>query len=164
MRRCQGAQGKMAGIAITACLLLLVGLGSCCPAWTSSDPEALGPALFEVLMDPFFTCPTDLDRDRYNVCPETRPMLGTDEQGVTWSSDRILFGLLPNPFHAPLDCLRGRSPGLGFSSYQCCYDGDELVDAGPLAGSFDFFNPLSSLGSAILHLFWDILPPYLCEP
>ncbi len=96
MRRHEDVRGGPARIAITA-WLLLVGLGSCCPAWTSSDPEALGPALVEILTDPLCTCPTDLDRDRYNVCPETRPMLGTDEQGVTWSSDRILFGLLVVP-------------------------------------------------------------------
>ncbi len=164
MRTHDGIRGEATHPLAVARLLLVAGLGACCPGVPGSDPETLGPALAEVLTDPTFTCPTDLDRERYNVCPLARPAVGTDEEGVTWSPDRLLFGLLPNPFHAPLDCLRGQSPGLGFSSYQCCYDGDELVDTGPLAGTFDFFYPRSSLCSVILHLFWDVLPPYLCTP
>ena len=139
--------------------------GACQPVVCTDDPdvraEVLGPALAEVMTDSVLTCEEHGTRSQYNVCPDVRPAVGPDGTGVTWTPDRFL-GFLPNPFHWPLDCYRGTSAELGFSSYQCCYDGDRLVATGPSAGSFDFVYPYLSPLTAIWHYFLDILPPSQC--
>lgn len=124
--------------------------------------EQLGPALADVLADGLFSCEDHQDRNQYNICPEQPPEIGTDENSTTWTADRILFGLLPNPYHATLDCYRGTSPDLGVSSYQCCYDGEDLVSEGPLGGSFDFVSPLDSILAALGHYLFDMLPTGQC--
>jgi len=142
--------------------LILLGCSACQPLLPSGPAEDLGAALAEVFSDDLLTCQESCARDQYNCCPELRPEPGTDENGVTWLPDRFFFGLLPNPYHAPLDCLRGTSDELGMSSYQCCYDGEDLVTEGPLAGSFDFVYPYFSILAAISHFILDILPGTVC--
>jgi len=152
---------------------ILLALCSCnptlpydCSEIDTEDPElladSLGPALAEVLTDGQFNCQDHQDRNQYNSCPQQPPEPGTDENGITWTQDRIFFGLLPNPYHAPLDCYRGTSEELGISSYQCCYDGEDLVQEGPLAGSFDFISPLPSVLAAIAHYLFDMTPGDQC--
>ena len=142
---------------------------ACCAGCPLAPPAGHGDALPEGLAalheEGTLTADLHCTRNEFNVCPPTRPLVGTDEDGVTWTMDRFFCGLLPNPYHFPLDCFRGPSPELAPSSYQCCYDGDELVDEGPLAGSFDFFAPGSPLGT-LGHFFFDVLPFYQwqCPP
>jgi hypothetical protein len=137
-----------------------------CGCIESENPDqladSLGPALAEVLQDGLFSCEDHQARNQYNICPEAPPELGTDDNGVTWTTDRVFFDLLPNPYHAPLDCYRGTSPELGLSSYQCCYDANELVSEGPLSGSFDFISPLNSILATIAHYIFDMVPPEQC--
>ena len=142
--------------------LILLGCSACQPLLPVGPAEDLGVALAEVWSDQLLTCQENCARNQYNFCPELRLGPGTDETGVTWLPDRFFFGLLPNPYHAPLDCLRGTSDELGMSSYQCCYDGENLVTDGPLAGSFDFVDPSFSILAAISHFILDILPGTVC--
>lgn len=139
-------------------LTMLSLIGGCLPA--PIDLSTAGPILAAVLADGELTCDEHRDRDRYNVCPALRPDIGLDEVGITWREDRILFGLLPNPFHAPYDCYRGRAEWLGQSSYQCCYDGSDLA---PDPGSFDYAGPGASLEELWLHTWLDILPAGRCD-
>lgn len=123
------------------------------------SPDALGPALTDVLEDGGLTCDEHASRDQYNQCPQTRPSVGTDPNGVTWAADRFFLGLIPNPLHPGVDCYRGTTSDLGVSSYQCCYEGDALADD---SGTFDFVSPFFSFLSAIGHLILDVLPAYFC--
>jgi hypothetical protein len=137
-----------------------------CGCTDSENPdllaESLGSALAEVLADGIFSCQDHKARNQYNRCPENPPEMGTDESGTTWSPDRIFFGLLPNPYHLTLDCFRGIAPHLGLSSYQCCYQGDELISEGPHCGSFDFISPLNSILTGIGHYLFDMVPTEQC--
>ncbi len=156
------------GLARPAWYLVGVGLiccTGCPPAYNVDDADELPPALAAIAEESTLTHTLHCTRNVFNECPPIRPEVGTDAHGVIWTEDRFLFGLLANPFHWPLDCYRGTSPELGPSSYQCCYDGDLLDDASPLAGTFDFFAPLSPMGQ-VAHFFWDVLPAFLwnCPP
>ncbi|UCD28096.1 MAG: hypothetical protein JSV03_13525 [Planctomycetota bacterium] len=123
--------------------------------------EHLGQALTDAIADGQFSCEDHQARNQYNICPEHRPQIGTDENGVTWVQDLIL-GIFPNPYHVPLDCFRGTSPDIGVSSFQCCYDGENLVGEGTQAGSFDFVSPFQSLITTIAHYIFDIVPDDQC--
>ncbi|MBN1491145.1 MAG: hypothetical protein JXA69_14625 [Phycisphaerae bacterium] len=136
-----------------ALMLLFVMLPACAPPVCSDGSGPIdGPSI----------CDAHWTRDEYNVCPEQPPTLGLDENGVTWLPD-LFLGLLPNPFHWPLQCFRGISVELGLSSYQCCYDGDVLVTDSPLAGSFDFVFPYRNTFTLLWHYVLDILPLLECE-
>jgi len=143
---------------------------ACCTGCPTALPlggaEVVGAALAAIGADGTLELAEHCSRNLYNDCPASRPAPGTDADGITWTEDRFLFGLLPNPFHAPLDCYRGTSPELGWSSYQCCYDGQTLVEDGPLAGSFDFVDPQRSPIAGLYHLLFDVLPGELwkCPP
>jgi len=137
----------------------LVCCAGCPVAPSAGQGDALPPALASLQEEGTLTADLHCTRNEFNICPPTRPEVGADENGVTWTVDRFFCGLLVNPYHWPLDCFRGTSPELGPSSYQCCYDGDVLVDEGPIAGSFDFFAPESPLG-ILGHFFFDMLPCY----
>lgn len=141
--------------------IALLVLSACRPPITSVDAEdlveALGPALAEVFADGELSQEEHLARNQFNECPNVPPEIGTDENQVTWSPD-LLLGFIPNPLHAPFDCYRGTSEELGLSSFQCCYDGDELISGIPQEGSFDFVNPYTSLRTAILHFLLDMNP------
>ena len=142
-----------------AAILALAAVVGCLPAMTPEErPEVLGPALAEITADGIVTQEEHAGRNQYNVCPDVRPAVGTDANGVTWSPD-LVCGLLPNPLHWPLDCYRGRSPELGLSCYQCCYAGDQLVPEGPLAGTFDYVCPYGSPLALLWHYLLDVLAP-----
>jgi hypothetical protein len=134
--------------------LMISSLAGCQPFF----PGGSGPAA-HIVADGAVDCAEDAVRQEFNMCPAERPLPGTDAEGVTWSLDR-LFGIV-NPLHAPLECLRGTSAELGESSYQCCYDGDLLVNEGDRAGTFDFVSPAVSL---LRHYLFDVLPSYRCPP
>jgi len=146
-------------------MLALVCCTGCPLALPSGGPDIVGAALAVINANGTLDLNEHCSRNSYNVCPAVRPELGTDADGITWTNDRFL-GILPNPFHTPLDCLRGTAPELGLSSYQCCYDGDVLVDEGPLAGSFDFIDPQSSLLAMVWHWLFDVFPSenWVCPP
>jgi hypothetical protein len=116
-----------------------------------------------VLADGMVTCDEHADRGRFNQCPAVPPLPGTDSDGVTWIHD-LFLGIFPNPLHPGVDCYRGHSEAIAPSSFQCCYAGEELVDAGPTAGSFDFVYPYASPLASFWHLLFDILPSYQCGP
>ena len=140
-------------------LITTIPLGpiACGPPLTYDQLSILwGSAMADVWADGVFTYEEFMEGNKYNECPEVRPAPGIDDNGVTWSADRFL-GIFPNPFHAPLDCYRGTSAELGISSYQCCYDGDVLVEEGPSAGSFDFVYPYFSFFSSFWHYVIDML-------
>lgn len=142
----------------TALVTVLVMLPACAPPPACWDDDWLT----DVLTDGVLTCDEHWARDEYNVCPEVLPEPGLDENGITWSPD-LFLGVFPNPFHWPLQCVRGTSLELGLSSYQCCYDGDVLVTDSPLAGSFDFIFPYRTTFTLLWHYVLDILPFLECE-
>jgi hypothetical protein len=121
--------------------------------------SAGGAILAEVLADGELSCEEHSARGQFNECPAERPKPNVELNGVRWFRD-LFLGIIPNPFHTPLDCFRGESDELGLSSFQCCYDGEELVDQGDLAGSFDFVSPGVSL---ILHYLFDVAPIDQCQ-
>lgn len=153
---------KRTGTVCAACVAACVSMGAGCPVLYTPGEEVLlasSPILAEVLADGELSCEEHLSRNQFNQCPTERPETGADSGGVTWSRDWFL-GIFPNPLHAPLECLRGLSEQLGPSSFQCCYDGEQLVDQGDLAGSFDFVSPGVSL---ILHYLYDVAPLDQCQ-
>ena len=133
------------------------GIG-CAPLPAALDPIVAGEAVSAVFEDGEFSCEEHEARNMYNMCPAERPTEGVDDDGIEWRAD-LVFGLFPNPFHAPLDCFRGTSSALGVSGFQCCYEGEDLIDMGPLAGTFDFFTPAVSV---INHFFFDVLSDQRC--
>jgi len=147
--------------AVIVCMLFLVAGAGCPPVYAPGEEVLLagGPVLAEVFADGNLSCEEHFARNQYNQCPAERPEIGEEIDGVLWTEDRV-FGIFPNPYHTPLDCFRGESDELGASSFQCCYDGEQLVSEGDLAGSFDFFSPS---WSAILHYLYDIAPFNQCD-
>ena len=141
-------------------VLILLGGAACQPPVPCGCFGSAGPALSQVCADGTLDCAEHCDRYLFDACPATRPALGMDQTGVTWTSDVI--GGLPNPFHSGVDCFRGTSAELGLSSYQCCYAGEEFVSQGPQAGSFDFVYPYQSLWTAIGHYLLDVIPWNAC--
>jgi hypothetical protein len=147
---------------LTAFLALCFSAGAGCPVIYVPDEAMLaagGAALNEVMADGELSCEERQSRNQYNACPLDRPEHDVESDGFMWTRDWFL-DLFPNPFHAPLDCFRGRSGELGFSSVQCCYDGEELVDEGETAGSFDFVSPAVSW---FLHFLFDMNLPAQCQ-
>ena len=139
--------------------LYALGCGDCGIPEESAVTDEAG-AIETVFADHLLTCEEHFARNQYNVCPQSPPLIGTDADGTTWIADWLIFGLFGNPYHPGLDCFRGTSAELGASSYQCCYDGDQLVDEGPTGSSFDFFDPARCL---IEHVLYDILPEENCN-
>ena len=157
MRRVKRFIWKPADTIVSACVVVCLSMGAGCPVLYAPGEEVLsasGPILAEVLADGTLTCEEHRARNQYNQCPAERPEVGDEFDGVMWSRDWF-FGIIPNPIHLPLDCFRGESDELGLSSYQCCYDGEQLVDEGDLAGSFDFVSPGVSF---LRHYLFDMAP------
>ena len=142
-------------------LLLLAGT-ACGPGVPCGDLVDSSPALAEVCADGVLDCSEHGTRNQYNYCPSTPPAPGPDERGVTWTRD-LFLDFLPNPYHPGAQCWRGASADLGVSSYQCCYEAGQLLVEGELAGSFDFVDPLRSVGAALVHFALDIWPWWACE-
>ena len=162
MQRVKPSIWRPSGTIGTAGLVVCLSMGVGCPVVYVPGEDVLsasGPILAEVLADGILSCEEHSARDQYNVCPVDRPEVGIELEGVVWSRD-LFFGIIPNPIHLPLDCFRGESEELGLSSFQCCYDGEQLVDEGELAGSFDFVSPGVSL---IRHYLYDMAPIDQCQ-
>jgi hypothetical protein len=149
------------GILITLMVLLQMAAG-CGQGVPCGDLAGLSPALAEFCADGVLDCDEHYDRYLYNECPDVPPGPGVDEQGVSWVPD-LFLGVLPNPYHANVECWRGSSSELGVSSYQCCYDGGQLVADGPRSGSFDLVNPFVSPQTLWEHYLLDILPYEICR-